>query len=164
MSELLTARGAEYRTQLMILPQAQRFAACLRGNARFAGVRICESARVRSEKRWYVAFSPSSTARAEAILHRQQESRAARAVSQSFTFAGNSREVFVYSHSSGMTYSLDPDGRGCCCEDSIHRCGPSGKILCKHGLAWLASDEKRELDEALAKRAEESKRFLEIFG
>jgi hypothetical protein len=160
--EMLSSQGAEYRTQLITLQQAQRFAACLRSNKRFAGVRICESARARSEKRWFVAFSPSSTARAEAILHRQQDSRAARAVSQTFTFAGNSREVFVYSHKSGNTYSLDPDGYGCVCEDSIHRC--QGKILCKHGVAWLASDEKRELDEALAQRAEQSRRFEEIFG
>lgn len=161
--EMMTGRGAEYRTQLMILQQAQRFAACLRANARFAGVRICESNRTRSEKRWFVAFSASSTARAEALLQRQQDSRAARAVSQNFTFAGNCREVFVYSHSSGNTYSLDPDGRGCCCEDSIHRAGPAG-ILCKHGIAWLASDEKRDLDEARARREADNREFERIFA
>lgn len=161
--DMMSSQGAEYRTRLMTLQQATRFASCLRANVRFAGVRICESNRTRSEKRWFVAFSPSSTARAEALLQRQQDGRAARAVSQAFTFAGNSREVFVYSHGSGNTYSLDPDGRGCCCEDSIHRAGPAG-ILCKHGLAWLASDEKRDLDDARAKRQSENREFERIFG
>ena len=161
--ETITSQGAAFRTQLMTLPQAQRFGACLRANRKFTAVQVCESGRTRAEKRWFVMFSPSSTARAEALLHRQQSSRAERAATQSFTFAANSYEVYCYSHKSAMTYSLDTDGRGCCCEDSIHRCEPA-RILCKHGIAWLASDEKRELDEAKAKRAETARIFDSIFG
>lgn len=160
--DMMSSRGAQFRTQLMPLQQAQRFAACLRANRRFTGVEIRESNRTRAEKRWFVAFAASSVARAEALLQRQQDSRAARATSQTFTFAGNSREVYCYSHASGNTYSLDADGRGCCCEDSIHRC--QGQLLCKHGIAWLASDEKRELDEAKARRQADNAEFERIFG
>jgi len=161
--ETISSRGASFRTQLLTMRQAGSFAACLRSNRRFTDVQVCESRRARGEDRWYVSFTPSNTARAEDLLRRQQASREERARQQAFVFAANSHEVYCYSVSSGQTYQLTLDGRTCGCEDSRRVCRPNN-LVCKHGLAWLSSDEKREMDAARVQRAEQSRRFEEIFG
>jgi hypothetical protein len=153
-----------YRTGLLTQPQAISFAACLRANRRFSDVRICRSSRTRLAACWFVTFAPSSTARQEALLRDQQNARAQRAATQSFTFAANHSEAYCFSHTSQAVYQLDPHGTWCDCEDSRRRCQPSGTLKCKHVLAWEASDEKREWDEARAHRVAEAKRFMEIFS
>ena len=153
-----------YRSALLSEAQATAFCRMLAANPRFASVHLAHSSRATGACQWFVIFQPSNPTRAAALLQAQQDARTERAATQEFTFAANAEEVYCYSHGSGGVYSLQPDGRGCSCEDSIHRCGPSGVLLCKHGLAWLASEEKRALDEAIARRAEEARRFMEIFS
>ncbi len=150
-----------YRTKLMSEQAASRFSACLRANRRFTDVKLCHSSRATHDEQWFVTFSPSSAARQEALLHRHQQARAERAAHEPFVFAANSIEVYCYSPNSGNTYQMRPDGTGCSCPDQQERC--RGLVRCKHEIGWLASDEKREMDAAKARRAETSKLFDEIF-
>ena len=152
-----------YRTKLLTEQQATAFARMLRCNRKFERVQLCHSAQAKGEKQWLVRFAPSATARQEALLRTAQDQRAQRAATEPMVFAANRREVWVYSIGSGQTYSMLPDGRACSCPDSQARTGPAG-ILCKHALSWLASDEKRDLDAAERRRAEQEANFDRIFA
>ena len=132
----------QFRTKCMVLAQAARFAKCLEGNSRFLGVEITESTRAKSDKRWFVAFTPSNPERVQAILDRQQDARAQRAAEQTFSFMldkdGGRPFLWCYSHASGETYEVDCQGRSCSCPDHEFRCKPNG-LKCKHQIAAAAA-------------------------
>ena len=153
-----------YRSALLSEAQATAFCRMLTANPRFAGVHLAHSSRATGACQWFVIFQPSNPTRAAVLLQAQQDARAKRAATQEFTFAANAEEVYCYSHTSGNTYRLEVDGSGCSCEDSLRRCQPNGALKCKHSLAWLASEERRRVEEAKARRVEDTRRFEEIFS
>lgn len=140
--ERITSNGSlSYRTKLMEEPKAERFAACLRSNARFTAVALVKSERAKTPK-FFVDFLPSSPECLEAMATRQQDARAERAATQQFSFildkdAGRPF-VWCHSHSSGEVYELDCQGRSCSCPDHEFRCKPNG-LKCKHQIALLAA-------------------------
>ena len=69
--EILSQTGAFYRTKLMAIEAAARFAKCLQANERFAEVTIETSSRAKSDKKYFVQFQPANDARVDAILARQ---------------------------------------------------------------------------------------------
>ncbi len=154
---------SSYRTRLLTEQQATAFCRMLRCNRKFERVQLCHSAQAKGEKQWLVRFAPSSSARREALLRSAQDARAQRAATQAFVFAANRREVWVYSIASGSTYRLETDGSGCSCEDSLRRTSGAG-ILCKHGHAWLSSQEKADLDAARERQAELTRKMDEMCG
>lgn len=127
-----------YRTKLMDIERASRFARCLGANERFAAVEIATSTRAKSDKKYFVTFLPSNPERLEEMAQRQQDARAERAATQGFSFildkdAGRPF-VWCHSHTSGEVYELDCQGHACSCPDHEYRCRPNG-LKCKHQIA-----------------------------
>jgi hypothetical protein len=131
-------RPPSFRTILMDLEHAARWARCLNANRRFTNAEIQTSPRAKSpEVRYYVTYQPSNERRQAAMLDHQQSARAQRADAQEFTFCHDGDHDFFHclSHTSGQTYETTLNS--CSCPDEQFRCSPNG-LACKHRLA-LAS-------------------------
>lgn len=149
-----------YKTSLLSERQATSFGAMIRANRRFADVRVCHSARAKGPNAWYVTFAPSSTARREALLQGEQESRAARAAAQGFVSCRDPQtgRWWVFSETSGATY--ETTATDCTCFDATKRLIGTG-LVCKHSL-HVQAEERREQTEA--RRAFDKAEFERIFS
>lgn len=135
--QTLSSNGVSYRTQLMELAAAERFAACIRGNERFQGAEVVESGRAKagSPKRWFVSYQPASETRAAALILDQQGSRIERAEAQAanyeFVLDPTGRFFWTLNLITGEVYETT-EGT-CSCPDHTYRCRPAG-LQCKHIL------------------------------
>lgn len=163
----------QYRTKLLPLERAARFAKCLLANNRCTGVEIQTSKRATSDSRYYVTWLPANPARVEAMLDRQQAARIQRADTQAFTFCRDTEHDFhhCHSHASGEVYEVTL--QSCTCPDFERRCAPHG-IVCKHVLALASAvraGQTTEFEPVPAKvpsdrerRAADARNFERIFG
>src|SRR5262245_30638995 len=104
--ELIAKNGTIiYRTKLMDLDHAARFARCLGSNSRFEQVTIEQSRRATGERCWFVAFAPANIVRQAAMVERQQTAREERAALQDFDFVLDKDAgrpfCWCHSHTSG---------------------------------------------------------------
>lgn len=147
------SRLTSYRTQLLSERRAAAFAKCVAGNARFAWVRLCHSARAKGAECWYVSFQPSNPDRQQALLEYQIRERIERAAEEHFEF-------FADGETAGLWYCLSHSGaiyetrlESCTCGDALYRMNPAG-LPCKHSLALLTSLEDGEAQETAPTREE----------
>jgi SWIM zinc finger len=158
-----------FRTRLMEIEKAARFAKCLQANARFTGVEIQTSRRATSEIRYFVTFLPSNPERIQAMLESQQATRAERAESQVFTFCADLDHPFYFCHSAASGEVYETTARSCSCPDAHYRLNGTG-LLCKHSIALrhvIARNEVEEFQRVPPRPAENQRtqdRFCEIFG
>lgn len=134
--ETLSRNGAQFRSKTMEDAKAIRFANCLKANPRFVGVAVCPSPKKSGHS--YVTFNPASDPNGEAILLRQQDARAERAMTEGadYIFAADDSGRFVWcmNPKSGETYEVT--SVDCTCPDHHYRCRPAG-IQCKHIIALV---------------------------
>lgn len=139
--DIITKNGGQFRTKLMPEGAALRFAKCLRANARFTGVLVYESDRAKSPvRRHFVIYHPTSAARCEAILQREQDGRTVRALTegQGYTFVldkDGGRPFYWCLSASGEVYETTRES--CACPDYEYRCRLAG-VHCKHIVALNA--------------------------
>lgn len=134
METLTTTGMLTFRTKLLELDLAARFALCLQANPRFCAVEIQTSARKKSERKYFVTYLPTNEKRALAMLDRQQEARAKRAAEQEFVFCHDGDHDFYHCHSLGSGEVYETTLNSCSCPDHQFRCQPNG-LACKHRLA-----------------------------
>ena len=140
--DILARGAAKYRTRLMTETHAESFAAALRANAQWDGVMVCESPRAKGERRHYVVYHPASAEAREAILARQEASRAARAeaeLDEYLIVPADGETFFWVASGSGNVYEVTDFS--CTCPDHEHRCRAAG-IRCKHQVALEAATER----------------------
>jgi hypothetical protein len=123
-----------FRTRLMELEPAARFAKCIAANPRFGAVEIVTSRRAKGERRFYVTYLPTNEARLAAIVDRQQSARAKRATEQDFVFCHDGDHDFFHCHSISSGEVYETTLNSCTCPDHTWRCLPN-QIACKHSLA-----------------------------
>ncbi len=123
-----------FRTRLMEMEPAARFAHCVAGNPRFGAVEIVTSRRAKGERRFYVTYLPTSERRMEALVDRQQSARAKRAAEQEFVFCHDGDHDFFHCHSLSSGEVYETTLASCSCPDHSFRCAPNG-LACKHQLA-----------------------------
>lgn len=123
-----------FRTRLMELEPAARFARCVQANARFGAVEIQTSRRAKGERKFFVTYLPTSEARLEALVDRQQQARAQRAAEQEFVFCHDGDHDFYHCHSLSSGEVYETTLNSCSCPDHTFRCLPNG-LACKHSLA-----------------------------
>jgi predicted nucleic acid-binding Zn finger protein len=133
----LSRDGACYRTKLLDLEQAARFARCLGANPLFSAVAVEESPR--SAGRFFVSFVPTNPERRQAMVAREQDKRHEKAVTegQRYLFCldkDGGRPFFWCLSTSGEVYEVTPET--CSCPDHQFRCAPNG-LKCKHRLALI---------------------------
>lgn len=167
--EFTEMRPPSFRTILLDIEQAGRWARCLAANARFTNVEIQISRRAKSaDVRYFVTWQPASPARQAAMMDRQQNLRARRADEEQFTFCHDGDHDFYHclSHGSGETYETTL--HSCSCPDHSFRCAPNG-LACKHQLS-LADHIREERTMKFSpvpgttQRKFDAQRFQEIFG
>ena len=129
----LTHAGCYYRTKLMSLEKAGRFARCLGTNRRFTEVSIEASERAKSEAKYFVRYLPKSETRQLQMLEGQQQAREARAEAQGvnylFVLDEGGRFFWCHNLASGEVYETTEET--CDCPDFHYRCRGSG-LHCKH--------------------------------
>lgn len=135
----LTHCGLVYRTKLMQEPQADRFARCLRANPLFGEVTVETSAKAKSDRRFFVAFVPTSAERVDVMRAAVQDARTERALAEGSeylwfrdSYAG--RPFLWLLSASGEVYEVSACGRTCGCPDFHYRCREQG-LKCKHLVA-----------------------------
>ena len=140
--ELLSKNGAHYRTKLMTETHAESFAAALRANSQWDGVMVYESPRAKGERRHYVVYHPASAEARDAILARQEATRAARAeaeLEEYLIVPADGETFFWVASQSGNVYEVTDFS--CTCPDHEYRCREAG-IRCKHQLALETAAER----------------------
>lgn len=122
----ITSNQVFHRTALLTEARAFSFARCIQGNALFQSVTVEISDRAKSEKRYFVQYQPTSTARQLDLLQGQMDAREQRAQGQ----AGNYRLVagYVWNLTSGDVYETTE--HTCDCPDHTFRGAVVGP--CKH--------------------------------
>ena len=136
----LSRSGIGYRTHLMGAARAEAFRRCLAANPRFGEVSVQLSMRARTDRRHYVTFTPANPKRVEAILTRQQDTRARRAEKEGewYLWAEDPDHGFWWCRSaSGNVYEVEPRVGTCTCPDHEYRCQGNG-VRCKHLIAFHA--------------------------
>jgi hypothetical protein len=128
----LTHLGLNHRTKLMERGAAERFAACIGGNARFANVSVVAS---QSEGKFFVTYQPASDHRYQELARAEVDSRRERAAAQAEGYEivqePEARFFYVLSVKSGEVYEATE--RSCNCPDYTYRGSRTG-IPCKHQL------------------------------
>lgn len=182
-----------FRTCLMKLEPAARFALCLEANPRFCAVEIQTSRRAKGERKYFVTYLPANPERVEAMVDRQQQARARRADEQEFVFCHDGDHDFYHCHSVASGEVYETTLNSCSCPDHTFRCHSSG-LACKHRLALgdhireertirflpvavtpeneafcavsaaRAMRRMRETEEAERRRREEQAEFQRLFG
>lgn len=131
--QVITNAAIYHRTKLMERGRAARFAACLQRNSRFAAVSVQESPTARSDRRFYVQYQPSNTARQLDLTQREMDARAERAQEQAAGYliepSDTGRFAWVCSPS-GEVYETTE--YSCDCPDHAYRGSAVGP--CKHSL------------------------------
>jgi len=133
-STILRTGAVAFRTTLLTEARAESFARMLAGNARFEDIEVQESSRAKSERAFFVTFSPSSAARKDLIFMAQWDSRRTKGEGEGadYTFwpdDDNAGCFWVFNPISGETYTTSIFS--CSCPDYLYRASRAG-CLCKH--------------------------------
>ena len=132
------------RTKLLVIEQAQRFAACLQANeTRFCDVEWMLSEKAKGDRAYFVQFRPKSRDRQWDQYQRQNDARHIRAIEEGacYVFALDidcSRPFYwIFNPKSGETYQSD--SMTCSCPDFEYRCKKIAGygVVCKHIQALL---------------------------
>lgn len=155
-----------FRTKCLNIERAGAFARALNANRRFTEVEIRESKRAKGEDRWFVCFLPSNPSRIAAMVDRQQNVRAERAVTETFTVVADPDHDYlhVYSHGSQECYEVSLPAATCSCPDYHYRGGAN--LVCKHLLAASDATRRGEVGafQPIPNRQADRDRFEELFG
>ncbi len=162
-----------YRTKLLPLARAERFARCLAANGRFTNVQVQESNRTKSaDKRHFVYYTPRSVERGWALRDEAQDARQKRAEEQAhryqFVLSDSGRFYYTLNVETGEVYETTV--HDCDCPDKAYNLRRTG-LQCKHSLmlecrlaeAAREAEIERQIEEMLEEEAaeEEARRGYE---
>ncbi len=127
-----------HRTRLMEAEQAERFAKMIGANSRFAEAQVVRSERAKSERAFYVSYSPASEAARLRMLDEQRAEQERRAAVEEFTFTWDAT-LGAYkcsSAKSGKVYETTTSA--CSCPQALYRLAGT-TLTCKHSVALLSA-------------------------
>lgn len=140
-----------FRTRLLPLSLAERFARCLAANAtRFINVDVIHSDQAKGARMFFVRYSPVNPDRQADAITREQAKRTARALAdgdayQWFLDVDGRRPFYYCLSTSGEVYEVDAGS--CNCPDYEFRCSRMAHtgLRCKHIEALLLAYEQGRL-------------------
>jgi len=123
-----------HRTRLLPQSRAEQFARCVAANPAFAHVEVKSNPNAKTANRYYVRYQPANPGRAEELRAAEEESRAARAVSEAANYT-----FWADPDHSGLFWCLNLTSRevyettfgSCTCGDHTFR-GSKAGVPCKH--------------------------------